>query len=76
IAAARILRKVGRLHLDAGRRNQAETHLAEAEAIIATIDAQVERAHVLQERGHLAFSMGDQAAAAEWATQALQCLQT
>ncbi|MBY5355269.1 tetratricopeptide repeat protein [Rhizobium leguminosarum] len=76
IAAARILRKIGRLHLDAGRRDLAETHLAEAEVMIATIDAPVERAHVLQERGHLAFRMGDQAAAAEWATQALQCLQT
>jgi len=76
IAAARILRKIGRLHLDAGRRDQAEIHCAEAEATIATVDAPVERAHVLQERGHLAFRMGDQAAAAEWATQALQCLQT
>lgn len=44
--------------------------------MIATIDAPVEHAHLLQERGHLAFRMGDQAAAAEWATQALQCLQT
>ncbi|MBP2445808.1 putative ATPase/class 3 adenylate cyclase [Rhizobium leguminosarum] len=76
IAAARILRKIGRLHLDAGRRDQAETHCAAAEAMIATIDAPVEHAHLLQERGHLAFRMGDQAAAAEWATQALQCLQT
>ncbi|MGM4914060.1 adenylate/guanylate cyclase domain-containing protein [Rhizobium sp. 768_B6_N1_8] len=76
IAAARILRKIGRLHLDAGRRDQAETHCAEAEALIAAIDAPVEHAHLLQERGHLAFRMGDQAAAAEWATQALQRLQT
>jgi len=76
IDAARILRKIGRLHLDAGRRDQAEIHLAEAEAMIAAIDAPVEHAHLLQERGHLAFRMGDQAAAAEWATQALQCLQT
>ncbi|MBX5040112.1 tetratricopeptide repeat protein [Rhizobium lentis] len=76
IAAARILRKIGRLHLDAGRRDQAESHCAEAAAMIATIDAPVEHAHLLQERGHLAFRMGDQAAAAEWATQALQCLQT
>ncbi|MGZ2429235.1 adenylate cyclase [Rhizobium redzepovicii] len=76
IAAARILRKTGRLHLDAGRRDQAETHCAAAEALIATIDAPIEHAHLLQERGHLAFRMGDQAAAAEWATQALQRLQT
>ncbi|EJZ16604.1 adenylate cyclase, partial [Rhizobium sp. Pop5] len=76
IAAARILRKIGRLHLDAGRRDQAETHCAEAEALIAAIDAPVEHAHLLQERGHLAFRMGDQAAAADWATQALQRLQT
>ncbi|WP_434730152.1 adenylate/guanylate cyclase domain-containing protein [Rhizobium binae] len=76
ISAARIMRKIGRLHLDAGRRDQAETHCAAAEAMIATIDAPVEHAHLLQERGHLAFRMGDQAAAAEWATQALQCLQT
>ncbi|MDC7742360.1 MULTISPECIES: adenylate/guanylate cyclase domain-containing protein [Rhizobium] len=76
IAAARILRKIGRLHLDAGRRDQAETHCAAAEVMIAAIDAPVEHAHLLQERGHLAFRMGDQAAAADWATQALQCLQT
>ncbi|AYG65655.1 MULTISPECIES: adenylate/guanylate cyclase domain-containing protein [unclassified Rhizobium] len=76
IAAARILRKIGRLHLEAGRRDQAEAHCAEAEAMIATIDAPVEHAHLLQERGHLAFRMGDQAAAAEWATQALQRLET
>ncbi|WP_184701447.1 adenylate/guanylate cyclase domain-containing protein [Rhizobium lusitanum] len=76
IAAARILRKIGRLHLEAGRRDQAEAHCAEAETMIATIDSPVEHAHLLQERGHLAFRMGDQAAAAEWATQALQRLQT
>ncbi|WP_434734161.1 tetratricopeptide repeat protein [Rhizobium sp. YTUHZ044] len=76
ISVARILRKISRLHLDAGRRDQAEAHCAEAEAMIAPIDAPVEHAHLLQERGHLAFRTGDQAAAAEWATQALQCLQT
>ena len=75
MAAARILRKIGRLHLEAGRRDQAEAHCAEAEAMIAMIDAPVEHAHLLQERGHLAFRMGDQAAAAEWATQALQRLE-
>ena len=31
-------------------------------------------AHLLQERGHLAFRMGDQAVAAQWADEALLCL--
>lgn len=70
-AAARILRKLGRLLWDAGKRNKAEAHYAEAAALLEGTDAPIEWAHLLQERGHLAFRMGDHAAAARWADEAL-----
>jgi predicted ATPase/class 3 adenylate cyclase len=70
-AAARILRKLGRLLWDAGKRNKAEAHYAEAAALLEGTDAPIEWAHLLQERGHLAFRMGDHAAAATWADEAL-----
>ena len=70
-AAARILRKLGRLLWDAGKRDKAEAHYAEAAALLEGTDAPIEWAHLLQERGHLAFRMGDHAAAARWADEAL-----
>jgi predicted ATPase len=70
-AAARILRKLGRLLWDAGKRSGAEAHYAEAAALLEGTDAPIERAHLLQERGHLAFRMGDHASAAKWADEAL-----
>ncbi|QWG20098.1 AAA family ATPase [Bradyrhizobium sediminis] len=70
-AAARILRKLGRLLWDAGKRTKAEAHYAEAAALLEGTDAPIEWAHLLQERGHLAFRMGDHAAAARWADEAL-----
>ena len=68
---ARILRKLGRLMWDAGKRNGAEAHYAEAAALLEGTDAPIEWAHLLQERGHLAFRIGDHAAAARWADDAL-----
>jgi predicted ATPase/class 3 adenylate cyclase len=70
-AAARILRKLGRLLWDAGKRSKAEAHYAEAATLLEGTDAPIEWAHLLQERGHLAFRMGDHAAAARWADEAL-----
>jgi adenylate cyclase len=73
-AAARILRKLGRLRLDAGRRDLADADFAEAALLLSRCDAPIELAHLLQERGHLAFRMGDQRAAARCADEALACL--
>lgn len=77
IGEARILRKLGRLLWDAGKRIKAETHYVEAAELLGGADAPVEWAHhlewahLLQERGRLAFRMGDHLAAAKWADEAL-----
>lgn len=82
IGEARILRKLGRLLWDVGRRIQAETHYAEATELLGGTDAPVERAHLLewahllQERGRVAFRMGDHVAAAKWADEALRYART
>lgn len=70
-AAARILRKLGRLMWDAGKRSKAEAHYTEAAALLEGTDAPIEWAHLLQERGHLAFRTGDHTEAARWADDAL-----
>ena len=72
--AARLLRKIGRLLWDGGRRNQAEENYTEAAAQLQGTNAPVEQAHLLQERGHLAFRLGDHVAAARWADDALSHL--
>ncbi len=74
--AARILRKLGRLNLAAGRRDLADADYAQAALLLSESNAPIELAHLLQERGHLAFRMGDQSAAARWADDALSCLDT
>lgn len=77
IGKARILRKLGRLLWDAGKRIKAETHYAEAAELLGVADApmewvhHLEQAHLLQERGRLAFRLGDHSAAAKWADEAL-----
>ncbi len=75
-AAARIMRKIGRLLWDAGKRDQADAHYAKAAELLEGTDATIEQAHLLQERGRLAFRMGDQAAAARWADEALSWVQS
>ncbi len=70
-ATARILRKVGRMLWDSGKRDQAEARYAEATTLLEGIDPLIEHAHLAQERGHLAFRTGDQAAAVRWADEAL-----
>jgi adenylate cyclase len=71
VGEARIIRKLGRLLWDAGKRTQAEAHYAEASALLDGTNAPIEQAHLLQERGRLAFRTGDHAAAAQWADDAL-----
>ncbi len=75
-AAARIMRKVGGLLWDAGRRDQAEARYAEALILLEDTDAPIERAHLSQERGRLAFRMGDHAGAVEWADKAIGYAET
>ncbi|MEK1853775.1 MAG: adenylate/guanylate cyclase domain-containing protein [Phyllobacterium sp.] len=71
-ATARILRKLGRSFWDSGKRDQAEARYAEAARLLDGIDPLIEHAHLAQERGHLAFRTGDQAAAVRWADEALR----
>jgi predicted ATPase/class 3 adenylate cyclase len=75
-AAARILRKLGALAWDGGKRNQAEEHYAEAARMLEGTNALVEEAHLLQERGRIAFRLGDHVAAAKWAEEALNRVQS
>jgi predicted ATPase/class 3 adenylate cyclase len=69
-AQARILRKMGGLHWDAGARPRA---LRCFEAGLALLDGHrehIERAHLYQEMGRLAFRSGESQRAIEWAEQA------
>lgn len=75
-ATARILRKLGRLLWDTGKREQAEARYAEAAALLEGMSPLIEHAHLSQERGHLAFRTGDHAAAVGWADKALHYAQT
>jgi len=75
-AAARIMRKLGGLLWDAGRRDQAEARYAEALILLEGTDAPIERAHLSQERGRLAFRMGDHAGAVKWADKAIGYAET
>ncbi|KRB50851.1 adenylate cyclase [Rhizobium sp. Root708] len=75
LAAARMLRKLGRLDVNAGRRDLADAFFMEASTCLEGMPASIELAHLLQERGHLAFRQGDHQAAARWADEALACLE-
>jgi predicted ATPase len=71
VAQARLLRKIGRLLWDSGKRDAAGAHYAEAAERLSGTSAPIEQAHLLQERGRLAFRLGDHSAAAQWADKAL-----
>ncbi len=71
IASARVLRKLGHVLWESGRRDQAQANFVEAAARLEHAEAPVESASLLQERAHLAFRMGDYLAASEWAGEAL-----
>jgi predicted ATPase/class 3 adenylate cyclase len=74
VASARVLRKIGRLLWDVGKRDEAEARYVEAAVLLDGADAPIEQAHLWQERGRLAFRTGDHARAAQWADEALECV--
>ena len=69
-AQARLLRKVAALRWDAGEREAAQACL---DAALELLDGpeHIERAHVCQEIGRVAFRNGDNERAIEWAQRAL-----
>src|SRR5207237_947387 len=69
--AARLQRKIGGLHWDAGDRERAGACFAAGLELLGANDDPIERAHLFQEMGRLAFRAGDNAAAIAWAERAL-----
>jgi adenylate cyclase len=67
---ARILRKMGGLHWDAGARSRAVQCFEAGLALLGDDREHIERAHLYQEMGRLAFRGGDSQRAVEWAEQA------
>lgn len=70
-AAARLWRKIGGLHWDAGDRDRAGACFASGMERLRDDGHPVERAHLFQEMGRLAFRAGDNAGAIGWAERAL-----
>ena len=69
--AARLSRKIGGLHWDAGDRDRAGACFAAGLELLGADGDSIERAHLFQEMGRLAFRAGDNAAAITWAERAL-----
>ena len=69
-AQARILRKMGALHWDAGARARALRCFEAGLALLGADREHIELAHLYQEMGRLAFRSGDNQRAIEWAEQA------
>ncbi len=69
--AARIHRKIGGLHWDAGDRERAGVCFTSGLALLGDDGDPIERAHLYQELGRLAFRAGDNAGAIGWAERAL-----
>ena len=69
-ARARILRKMGALHWDAGARGRALRCFEAGLALLGSGHEHIEQAHLYQEMGRLAFRGGDNQRAIEWAEQA------
>jgi adenylate cyclase len=68
---ARLHRKIGGLHWDAGDRGRAAASFtAGLEQLGDGVDS-IERAHLFQEMGRLAFRAGDNAAAISWSERAV-----
>jgi len=70
-AQARVLRKIGRLHWDAGDRAEAARCFEQGLVLIDGESDHIERAQLYREMGRLAFRSGDNHGAARWAEQAL-----
>ncbi len=69
-AQARVLRKMGGLHWDAGARARALQCFEAGLALLGDHREHIEQAHLYQEMGRLAFRSGDSERAVEWAEQA------
>jgi len=69
-AQARLRRKLGGLHWDAGERDRALECFEAGLALIEGGDDDIESAHLYQEMGRLAFRSGDNRRAIEWAERA------
>ena len=69
--AARLHRKTGGLHWDAGDRERAAACFAAGLERLGADGDPIERAHLYQELGRLAFRAGDNAGAIAWAERAL-----
>jgi adenylate cyclase len=70
-AAARLQRKLGGLHWDAGDRERAGACFAAGLDLLGEAGDPIERAQLFQEMGRLAFRAGDNAGAIAWAERAL-----
>jgi len=70
-AGARLQRKIGGLHWEAGDRERAGACFAAGLERLGDDGDRLERAHLFQEMGRLAFRAGDNAGAIEWAERAL-----
>jgi adenylate cyclase len=71
VAAARLQRKIGSLHWEAGDRERARACFAAGLDRLGPDGDAIERANLFQELGRLAFRAGDSAAAIGWAERAL-----
>jgi adenylate cyclase len=70
-AAARLQRKIGGLHWEAGDRERAGACFAAGLDLLDEAGDPIERAQLFQEMGRLAFRAGDNAGAIGWAERAL-----
>ena len=71
VGAARLHRKIGALHWEAGDRERAGASFALGLERLGEEGSPVERAQLFQELGRLAFRAGDNAGAIAWAERAL-----
>ena len=69
---ARIARKTGTLHWQAGNRAEAMASYRRALEQLSGCTAHIEEAHLYQELGRAAFRSGDNTQAVEWSERALQ----
>jgi predicted ATPase/class 3 adenylate cyclase len=73
VAQARLNRKIGGLHWDAGDRERALERFQIGLALLdGEADGAIELAHLYQEMGRLAFRSGDNPRAIDWAERALE----
>jgi adenylate cyclase len=68
---ARMCRKIGALHWDAGERERGLACFREGLALLEEGGEPIERAQLYQEMGRLAFRSGDNRSAVQWAERAL-----